>query len=98
MHLGLKTGPLCPIFYIKLKEPCSFNKVPDGLPYLIPNYLQVQKKEPRYKCQITMCSCLLSEFHLTGALSRIPTGVPYLYLLYMDYSLKDNNYKHINTN
>jgi len=30
MHLGLKTGPLCPLFCTKLKEPCSFSKVPDG--------------------------------------------------------------------
>jgi hypothetical protein len=30
MHLGLKTGPLCPIFYTKLKEPCSSSKVPGG--------------------------------------------------------------------
>jgi len=29
MHLGLKTGPLCPLFCTKLKEPCSFSKVPD---------------------------------------------------------------------
>jgi hypothetical protein len=32
MHLGLKTGPLCPMFCTKLGEPCSFSKVPDG-PY-----------------------------------------------------------------
>jgi len=32
MHLGLTTGPLCPMFYTKLKEPCSFIKFPDG-PY-----------------------------------------------------------------
>jgi len=32
MHLGLKTGPLCPVFCTKLKEPCSFNKVTDD-PY-----------------------------------------------------------------
>ena len=30
VHLGLKTGPLCPIFHTKLEEPCSFSKVPDG--------------------------------------------------------------------
>jgi len=30
MHLGLKTGPLCPMFCTKLEEPCSFSKVPDG--------------------------------------------------------------------
>ena len=52
MHLVLKTAPMCPIFYIKLKEPYPFNNVPDGSPpYVIPNYLQVQKKEPKYKCQ-----------------------------------------------
>jgi len=33
MHLGLKTGPLCPIFYTKLEELCPFNKDPDG-PYI----------------------------------------------------------------
>ena len=32
MHLGLRTGRLCPKFCIKLEEPCSFSKVPDG-PY-----------------------------------------------------------------
>jgi len=31
-HLGLKTGPLCPMFYTKLKEPYSFSEVPHG-PY-----------------------------------------------------------------
>jgi len=30
MDLGLKTGPLCPVFYTKLEEPCSLNKVPDA--------------------------------------------------------------------
>ena len=30
--LGLKTGPLCPMFCTKLKEPFSFSKDPDG-PY-----------------------------------------------------------------
>jgi len=29
MHLGLKTGPLCPMFYTKLKEPFSLSEVPD---------------------------------------------------------------------
>jgi hypothetical protein len=32
MHLGLRTGPLCPIICTKLEEPCSFSEVPDG-PY-----------------------------------------------------------------
>jgi len=31
MHLGLKTGPLCLMFCTKLKEPCSFSEVPDGV-------------------------------------------------------------------
>jgi len=30
MYLGLKTGPLCPMFCNKLEKPCSFTKVPDG--------------------------------------------------------------------
>jgi len=34
MHLGLKTGPLCPKSYTKLKEPCAFAKAPDGTPHL----------------------------------------------------------------
>jgi len=29
MHLGLRTSLLCPIYYTKLDEPCSFTKVPD---------------------------------------------------------------------
>jgi len=42
---------------------------------------QVQKNEPRYNVgrynvEVTVYSCLLSEFHLTGALRRILTGVP----------------------
>jgi len=41
LHLGLKTGPLSHMFYTKLKEPCSFTKVPEG-PY--PNILRVQKE------------------------------------------------------
>jgi hypothetical protein len=32
MHVGLMTGPLCSMFCTKLKEPCSFTKVPDD-PY-----------------------------------------------------------------
>ena len=32
MPLYFKTGPLCPMFFTKLKEPCSFSKVPDD-PY-----------------------------------------------------------------
>ena len=32
MHLGLKTGPLCPMLCAKLEDPCSFTKVLDG-PY-----------------------------------------------------------------
>jgi hypothetical protein len=31
MHLGLKTGPLCHILYIKIKGVLFFNRVPDGL-------------------------------------------------------------------
>jgi len=31
MHLGLKTDPVCPLFYTKLKELFYFSKVPDGL-------------------------------------------------------------------
>ena len=50
MHLGLKTGPLCPMFYTKLKEPSSFSDVADGLCIYFPNILWVQRKEPRYVC------------------------------------------------
>jgi len=41
MRHGLKTGPFCPMFYTKLKEPFSFTKVPDGPS---PNILRVQKE------------------------------------------------------
>jgi hypothetical protein len=50
MHLGLKTGPLCPMFYTKLKEPSSFSDVADGLCIYFPNILWVQRKEHRYVC------------------------------------------------
>jgi len=30
MHLCLRTGLLCRMFYTKLEKPCSFNKFPDG--------------------------------------------------------------------
>jgi hypothetical protein len=43
-HLGFKTGPLCPMFYTKLEEPCSFSKVPDVSYTWLPNILQVQKE------------------------------------------------------
>jgi hypothetical protein len=43
VHLGLKTGPLCPIFHTKLEEPCSFSKVPDGLYSQFSNILRFQK-------------------------------------------------------
>ena len=33
VHLGLRTGPLFPVFFTELEEPCSFSKVPDG-PYI----------------------------------------------------------------
>jgi len=68
MQLALKTGPLCPILYIKLWKPC-FHMAP------IRNFLMPsgsKKKEPRYK----YLKFLLTEFHLTGALRRILTGVP----------------------
>jgi len=44
MHLGLRTGSLCPMFCTKLEEPRSFSKVPDG-PYIsFPDILRVQKE------------------------------------------------------
>jgi len=45
MHLGLKTGPLCPVFCTKIEEPCSFSKVPDGPHPWHPDVLWVQKEE-----------------------------------------------------
>jgi len=44
MHLGLTTDPLCPMFCTKLKQPCSFSKVPDGPSTEFPNILWVQKE------------------------------------------------------
>jgi len=44
-----------------------------GPPYLIPNYLRVQKKRnPGTNGKVTMYSCLLPEFHVTGALLESP--------------------------
>jgi len=45
MHLGPKTGPLCPKSYTKLKEPCAFEKVPDVLHTYFLNIVRVQKKK-----------------------------------------------------
>jgi len=45
MHLDLKTDPLCPMFCTKLKESCSFSKVPDGHYTWFSNILRVQKEE-----------------------------------------------------
>ena len=44
MHLGLRTGPLCPMFCTKLEEPCSFSKVPVGPYTYFPDILRVQKE------------------------------------------------------
>jgi hypothetical protein len=49
LHLSLKIGPLCPIFYTKLQEPCSFSRVPDGPYTWFPDILRVQK-EGTQKC------------------------------------------------
>ena len=35
---------LCPMFYAKLKEPCSFSKVPDGPYSYFPDILRVQNE------------------------------------------------------
>jgi hypothetical protein len=44
MHVGLKETPFCPMFCTKLKEPCSFIKVPHG-PYIyFPNNIWVLKE------------------------------------------------------
>jgi len=69
MHLGFKTGPLCPILYIKLWEPCSrWPRMPN-----FPISFGSKKKEPRYEC----LRYLLPEFPLTGAPRKIRTGAPY---------------------
>jgi hypothetical protein len=44
MHLGLRTGPLCPMFCSKLEKPRSFRKVPDG-PYTKFPDIRVHKEE-----------------------------------------------------
>jgi len=50
MHLGLKTGPLCPMLYTTLKEPCSYqsSRWPLYLGFLISS--GSKKKEPGYVC------------------------------------------------
>ena len=50
MHLGLRTGPLCPIFCTKLEEPVPLPElqVAPILSFLI--YSGSQKKEPRCAC------------------------------------------------
>jgi len=44
VHLGLKNGPLCSIFYTKLEEPYSFSKVSDGPFTQFSDILRVQKE------------------------------------------------------
>ena len=50
MHLGLRTGPLCPMFCTKSEEPCSLSKFQMApiLNFLISS--GYKKKEPRYVC------------------------------------------------
>ena len=51
MHLGLKTGPLCPMFCTKL-ELCSFSKVSDQMAPVLSFLISSgsKKKEPRCVC------------------------------------------------
>jgi len=50
MHLGFKTGSFCLMFYIKFKGALFLQQSSRWPPYIIPDYLWVQrKKEPRYK-------------------------------------------------
>ena len=51
MHLGLKIGPLCPLFRTRLQEPCSFDKVPDGPTPSTLISSGSRKKEPRCICR-----------------------------------------------
>jgi len=44
MHLGPKTGPLCPAFYARLKEPCWDTEMPDGPHTWFLNIFRVQKE------------------------------------------------------
>ena len=57
LRLDLKTGPLCPMFCTKLKEPCSFSKVPDGPYTWFPNILRVQKQDTQV-CMSEWSQCL----------------------------------------
>jgi len=50
MHLGLKTGPLCPIFCTKLQELCSFTNFQMAPTTSILMSFSSKKKEPRYLC------------------------------------------------
>jgi len=73
------TGALCKILtgvsccgaLLELWMPLNLNPAGSG------ENLQVQNKEPRYNVKVTMYSCLLLEFHLTGDLQRVLTVVPY---------------------
>ena len=70
MHIGLKTGLLCPMFCTKLWEPCSFSKVPDGTHTYYPDVLQVQKEGT----QICMSEVKASHSHKmwTEVFSSVP--------------------------
>ena len=82
MHLGLKTGPLCPMFCTKLKEPCSFNKVSDGpiLSFVISP--GSKEKEPRCICISKAKASLRLKISMTSGskkgiqISKVPANEP----------------------
>ena len=79
MHLGLKTGPLCPILWYQLSRALFLQKssrLPPHTQFLITSGSKM-RRNPGVNVKITTYSCLLPEFHLTGALCRSLTGVPY---------------------
>jgi len=72
VHLSLKTGPLCPMFYTKLEEPCSLSKVPDGLCSCFLMSSRSKKNEPTYVCRSETKSS-----HLHRMTNEVSSSVPH---------------------
>jgi hypothetical protein len=76
MHPGLTTGPLCPIFYTKLKEPSSFSKVPDGS-YTQENPVPLLKFQMAPRLKIFMASMSKKGTKIYYSfLSKVPANKP----------------------
>ena len=88
MHLGLRTGPLCPMFCTKSEEPCSLSKFQMApiLSFLISS--GYKKKEPRYVCLFEAKSS-----HSHRMWTEVSSSIPHF--LQVQLLLSPNVYKYL---